>query len=147
MNFSARDLNFLWTSNVRVYTALAVSNHDKIVIVWPSLYLARAFHFSAFSHEKTSKVVVKPILGRVRTACFQVDDGNRLAASCAIRYDSCCFYDTIVVPTRLVQAVRNKSVRACCHQLVNNLLRADDIRLVGTTCCKSVGFINFVTRW
>jgi hypothetical protein len=44
-----------------------------------------------------------------------------------------------VVPTRLIQAVRNKLLRACCHQLVNNLLRADDIRLLGTTCCESVG--------
>ncbi len=25
-----------------------------------------------------------------------------------------------VVPTRLIQAVRNKLLRACCHQLVNN---------------------------
>jgi hypothetical protein len=52
-----------------------------------------------------------------------------------------------VVPTRLIQAVRNKLLRACCHQLVNNLLRADDIRLVGTTCCESVGLVNLVTRW
>ena len=51
-----------------------------------------------------------------------------------------------VVPTRLIQAVRNKLLRACCRQLVNNLLRADDIRLVGTTCCESVGLINLVTR-
>ena len=52
-----------------------------------------------------------------------------------------------VVPTRLIQrAVRNKLLRACCHQLVNNLLRADDIRLVGTTCGESVGLINLVTR-
>jgi glutathione peroxidase-family protein len=42
-----------------------------------------------------------------------------------------------VVPTRLIHAVRNKLLRiACCHQLVNNLLRADDGRLVGTTCCE-----------
>ena len=51
-----------------------------------------------------------------------------------------------VVPTRLIQAVRNKLLRACCHQPVNNLLLADDIRLVGTTCCESVGLINLVTR-
>jgi hypothetical protein len=52
-----------------------------------------------------------------------------------------------VVPTRLIQAVRNKLLRACCHQLANNLLRADgDIRFVGTTCCESVGLINLVTR-
>ena len=30
---------------------------------------------------------------------------------------------------------RNKLLRACCYQLVENLLRAHDIRLVGTTCC------------
>jgi hypothetical protein len=35
-----------------------------------------------------------------------------------------------VVPTGLTQAVRNKLLRACCHQLVNNLQRADDIRLL-----------------
>ena len=44
---------------------------------------------------------------------------------------------------RLIQAVRNTLLRACSHQLVNNLLRADDIRLVGTTCCE-VGLINLV---
>ena len=31
-----------------------------------------------------------------------------------------------VVPKRLIQSVRNKLLRACCHQLVNNLLRADE---------------------
>jgi hypothetical protein len=34
-------------------------------------------------------------------------------------------------------------------KLPNNLLRAggaDDIRLVRTTCCESVGLINLVTR-
>ena len=51
-----------------------------------------------------------------------------------------------VVPTRLIQAVRNKLLRASCHQPVDNLLRADDIRLVGTTCCESVGLINLVQR-
>ena len=35
---------------------------------------------------------------------------------------------------------------ACCHQLVNNLLRADDYRLVGTTCFESVSLVNFVTK-
>jgi hypothetical protein len=43
-----------------------------------------------------------------------------------------------VVPTRLIQAVRNKLLRACFHQLVNNMLRTDDIRLVG--------LIDLVTR-
>jgi hypothetical protein len=54
---------------------------------------------------------------------------------------------TEVVPARLIQAVRNKLLRACCHQLVNNLLRADDItrnKFLVTNCCESVGFINLV---
>ena len=42
-----------------------------------------------------------------------------------------------VVTTRNAQAVRNKLLRACCHQLVNNLLRASDIRLIGTTLLAS----------
>jgi hypothetical protein len=53
-----------------------------------------------------------------------------------------------VVPTRLIQAV---VIQAVCYEvvvikLVNILLRADDIRLVGTTCCESVGLINLVAR-
>ena len=47
-----------------------------------------------------------------------------------------------VVPSKLIQAVRNKLLRACSRQLVNNLLYADDVRLIGTTCCESVGLIN-----
>ncbi len=93
-----------------------------------------------------NKVVVKPISGCVRTAC----------PSCCVKSGTSCYHlvtrlmtvtDLLqVVPTRLIQAVRNKLLRACCHQLVNNLLRADDIRLVGTTCCESVAVINLVTR-
>ena len=51
-----------------------------------------------------------------------------------------------VVPTRLIQAVRNKLLRACCHQLVKNLLPADDIRLVGTTCFESFDLMNLDIR-
>ena len=68
---------------------------------------------------------------KLLSPCYKVDDGTDLLQ---------------VVPTRLIQAVRNKLLRACCHQLVNDLLRADDIRLVGTTCCESVGLVNLVTR-
>ena len=42
-----------------------------------------------------------------------------------------------VVPTRL----------SCYELVVNNLSRADDIRLVGTTSYQSVGLINLVTRY
>ena len=47
-----------------------------------------------------------------------------------------------VVPTRPLQAVRNKLLYEI---VVINLLRADDIRLVGTTCCEFVGLIDLVT--
>jgi hypothetical protein len=43
-----------------------------------------------------------------------------------------------VVSTRLIQAVRNKLLRACRHQLVNNLLRADYIRLVASLLASSI---------
>ena len=93
-----------------------------------------------------NKVVVKPISGCVRTACSQL-----LCQSGTSCYHLVTRLMTVtdllqVVPTRLIQAVRNKLLRACCHQLVNNLLRADDIRPVGTTCCESVGLVNLVTR-
>ena len=75
--------------------------------------------------------------------------------SCCDKSETSCYHlittlmtatDSLqVVLTILIQAVGNKLLRACCHQLVNNLLRADDIRLVGTTCYKSVGLINLVT--
>jgi hypothetical protein len=44
------------------------------------------------------------------------------------------------------RAVRDTLLRACCRQLVDNLLRGDDIRLVGTTCRESVGLINVVYK-
>jgi hypothetical protein len=85
-----------------------------------------------------NKVVVKPKLGCVRTACsqllwqvwnkllspcYKVDDGNRLATSCCKKTKYRLFHNT--------------SLRVCCHQLVNNLLPADDIRLVGTTLLRA----------
>jgi hypothetical protein len=56
-----------------------------------------------------NKVVVKLIPGCVCTACYQL----------------------------FQQVVCTKFLWTCCHQLVNNLLCTDNIRLVGTTCCKS----------
>ena len=79
-----------------------------------------------------------------------------LVPSCCDKSGTSCYHlvarlmtvtDSLqVVPTRLIQAVRNKLLRACCHQHVDDLLRAVDIRLVGTTCCESVGLVNLVTR-
>ena len=78
-----------------------------------------------------------------------------LVPSCCDKSGTSCYHlvtrlmtvtDLLQVVPRLIQAVRNKLLRACCRQLVNNLLRADDIRLVGITCCESVGLIDLVTR-
>ena len=55
---------------------------------------------------------------------MQVDDGNRLAYRLFVR--SC--YELLV------------------SQLVNNLLRENDIWFVGSTCCESVGLINLVKK-
>ena len=74
--------------------------------------------------------VVVTSLEQVITLLYKVNDGNRLATSCSNKN----------------KAVPNKLLRDCCHQIINNLLRADGIRLVGTTCCESVGLINLATR-
>jgi hypothetical protein len=65
-----------------------------------------------------NKVVVKPISGCVRTA----------SSSCCDKSGTSCYHlvtrlmtatDLLqVVPTSLIQAVRNKLLRVCCHQLV-----------------------------
>ena len=99
--------------------------------------------------------ICKQVVARLLASQFQ-DVFALLVPSCCDKSGTSCYHlvtrlmtvtDLLqVVPTRLIQAVRNKLLRACCHQLVNNLLRADDIRHVGTTCCESVGFINLVTR-
>jgi hypothetical protein len=88
-----------------------------------------------------NEVGVKPISGCVRTACSQllwqvwnklltpcnkVDDGNRLATSCSNKTNTGCSYYKLQYELTVVIT----------------LLRADDIRLVGTTCCESVGLIN-----
>jgi hypothetical protein len=99
---------------------------------------------SADLQTNCNKVVVKPMRGCVRTGLFPV-----VVTSCLEQVVITLITVTDlqqVVPTRLIQAVCNKLLRVCCHQLVNNLLRAGDIRLVGTTCCESVGLINLVTR-
>jgi hypothetical protein len=78
---------------------------------------------------------------------------NKLQQGCCqadIRMCSHCLFPVVVTsleqvfPTWSIQAIPDKLLRACCHHLVNNFLRADDIGLVGTTCRESVGLINFV---
>jgi hypothetical protein len=107
------------------------------------------------THIKTPKLlqICKQVITRLLWSRYQ-DVFALLVPSCCDKSETSCYHlvtrlmtvtDLLqVVPTRLIQAVRNKLLRACCHQLVNNLLRADDIRLVGTTCCESVDLIKLV---
>jgi hypothetical protein len=99
--------------------------------------------------------ICKQVVTRLLSSRYQ-DVFALFVPSCCDKSGTSCYHlvtrlmtvtDVLqVVPTRLTQAVRNKLLRTCCHQLVNDLLRADDIRLVGTTCCESVGLIKLVTR-
>ena len=63
-----------------------------------------------------------------------------LVPSCCDKSGTSCYHLVItrlmmvtdllqIVPTQLIQAVRNKLLQACCRQFVNNLLRANDISL------------------
>jgi hypothetical protein len=52
------------------------------------------------------------------------------------------------VPTSLVQAVRNKLLRACCHQLFNVQTMLDlSETVVGNTCYESVAFLNLLPEY
>jgi hypothetical protein len=78
-----------------------------------------------------NKVVVKLISGCVRTACSQSlwQVWNKLYH---LVTRLMMVTDLLqVVPTRLIQAVRNKLLRACWHQLVNNWEQAVRTHLVG----------------
>ena len=112
-----------------------------------------------YTHVKTHKLlqICKQVVSKQGYKSISRDVLPLLVPSCCDKSGTSCYHlvtrlmmvtDFLqVVPKRLIQSVRNKLLRACCHQLVNNLLRADDIRLVGTTCCESVGLVNLVTRW
>jgi hypothetical protein len=114
-------------------------------------------HNYVYTHIKSRKLlqICKQVVTRLLSSRYQ-DVFALLVPSCCDKSGTSCYHlvtrlmtvtdSQQVVPTRLIQAVRNKLLRACCPQLVNTLLRADDIRLVGTTCCESVGLINLVTR-
>jgi hypothetical protein len=85
-----------------------------------------------------NKVVVKPISGCVRTACsqllwqvwnkllspcYKVDDGNRLATSCSNKTNT--------------GSVRNKLLRACCHQLVASLVASSTLLQYDNNLCQT----------
>ena len=74
----------------------------------------------------------KQVVTRLLSSRYQ-DVFALLVPSCCDKSGTSCYHlvsrlmtvtDLLqVVPTRLIQAVRNKLLRACCHLLVNNLLR------------------------
>jgi hypothetical protein len=118
----------------------------------------KSSHKVAYCTRKTCKLlqICKQVVTRLLSNRYQ-DVFALLVPSCCAKSGTSCSHlvtrlitvtDLLlqVVPKRLKQAVRNKLLRACCHQPVNNLLRAY-IRLVGTTCCESVGLTNLVTKW
>ena len=67
--------------------------------------------------------VVKPIAGCVRAL---------LVPSCCDKFGTSCYH----LVTRLMMVD--------CYEIVINLLRADNIRIVGTTWYEFVGLINLV---
>jgi hypothetical protein len=105
--------------------------------------------FLALRHVKTRTLlqICKQVVAGLLWSRYQ-DVFALLVPSCCDKSGTSCYHlltklmpitDLLqAVPTRLIQVVRNKLLRACCHQLVNNLLRADDIRRVGTTCRESL---------
>ena len=107
---------------------------------------------------KTHKLlqICKQVVTRLLSSRSQ-DVFALLVPSCCDESETSCYHPVSklmavtdllqVVATRLIQVVRNKLLRACSYQLINNLYCcADDIRFVGTTCCKFVSHINLVTR-
>ena len=94
-----------------------------------------------YTHIKTRKLlqICKQVVTRLLSSRYQ-DVSTLLVPSCCDKSGTSCYRlvtrlmtvtDLLqVVPTRLIQAVCNKLLQACCHQFVNNLSRADDIRLL-----------------
>jgi hypothetical protein len=62
--------------------------------------------------------LLQQVWDKLLSPCYKVDDDNRSPTSCSNK------------------TARNKLLRVSCHQFVNNLLRANDIRLVGTACLR-----------
>ena len=83
--------------------------------------------------------ICKQVVTRLLSSWYQ-DVFALLVPSCCVKSWTSCYQHVTrlttvtdllqIVPTTLIQAVRKRSLRACYHQLVNNLLRADDIRFV-----------------
>jgi hypothetical protein len=78
-----------------------------------------------------------------------------LVPSCCDKSETSCYHlvtrlmmvtDFLqVVPKRLIQSVRNKLLRACCHQLVNNLFR---VCRPHQLCCEMITICSkLVNNW
>ena len=94
------------------------------------------FCIMPYTHVKTHELlqICKQVVTRLLSRQYQ-DVFALLVPSCCDKSGTSCYHLVTrlmtvinllqVVPTRLVQGVRNKLLRACCHQPANNLLRAD----------------------
>jgi hypothetical protein len=79
-----------------------------------------------------------------------------LVPSCCVKSGTSCYRlvtrlmtatDLLqVVPTRLIQAVRNKLLRACWHQLATRLLSSTDLLQVVPTICYRLAIQQFVNK-
>jgi hypothetical protein len=117
-------------------------------------------HFTKFSPPPPKLLqICKQVVTRLLSGRYQ-DVFALLVPSCCDKSGTSCYHlvtrlmtvtDLLqVVATRLIQTVRNKLLRACCHQLVNNLLRATISDLLEqqpcykmiTTCSRLVRFVS-----
>jgi hypothetical protein len=91
-----------------------------------------------YTRIKTRKLlqIFKQVVTRLLSSRYQ-DVFALLVASCCNKSEASCYH--LVFVTSCCGLI-------VCHQLVNNLLRADNIRLIVTTCCEFVGSVNLVTN-
>jgi hypothetical protein len=110
---------------------MAVTLSVPLMTCFPPLFLPCI-------HVKTHKLlqICKQVVTRFLSSRYQ-DVFALLVPSCCDKSRTSCYHlvTRLMMVTDLLQ-VRNKLLWTCCHQLVNNLLCADNIRLVGTTCCE-----------
>jgi hypothetical protein len=100
-----------------------------------------SFGLQNYTH-KNVQVVTKLLSSRyqdvfallVPSCCDKSDEGNRFATSCTNKSNTDWSYNKLRYELVVINLLTT------CY------LQPDDIRLVGTTCCESVGLINLVKR-
>ena len=124
-----------------MFSPVCVHSYENVTNV-PS-FVTMLWDCAQTTHVKTRKLlqICKQVVTRLLSSRYQ-DVFALLVPSCCDKSGTSCYHlvtrlmtvtDFLqVVPTRLVQAVRNKLLRACCHQLLtcrqyqicwNNLLQ------------------------